>query len=263
MLKNVLIGRREGKVPSKFNIFAVLEDENLSIEEGAELMGISKTTLGRYMREGCSKGVADVIETFIFDNVENPEDYLFENRPYTPHRGGRKKGSKNKASKVIHISKEEYAKEKAEEIKAAEIKMKTPNVMKIQLKDFEEISEALINGETVYQENSPYSLKITNKFLMRYSNNKPIFMSPSIDLKESYYVLRAEKLPLQVGKTYYTKNKTEIVIFSYDENMEIFKGIALGSLNNWSYLYNEEGKLVDEHLQITNDDPYEIIGEKL
>lgn len=232
-MKNIWEGKTES---AKYNIKEFCKDQNMSIAEFAARLNLRPSTIYRSMEgKRLVKWTLEKINNLVEESTNFPETYLLSRVPYIISARGRKDGSKNKNSSVREISIEEYIEKKVEPQVVARKQIKTYLTN-------EEIFSALANGETVYQENSTYSYQMLVEsncsIVLKFRDNKPIFLNCAIDLSSSYYILKKEKLSINVGKKYRNKRGDEVTIFAQDDE-KLFKGVITGDCK--IYTYNSEG----------------------
>lgn len=264
-------------VRGKYNIWKLAEDEGISIKEIMSLLGCYPNKLRNYRITKVEKSFADKVEELVLSTTDYPEKYEFKNCPYIGSGKGRRLGIKNKNSSVKYITPIKTSFSSLKKIVNSnnieedtivntikEVPYKELKVKKIDLQDYMDILDALDNGNTVYQKDSNYSFIKYNGIIIRLNNDNPVFISPSIDLSQSYYTYKKEKIKLEIGKTYITEGNEKVVITGIADN---FKAIVL---NSTRYIdYTEEGEAIGckdlNSCQEILDDlkSYNILGEAI
>lgn len=277
-MPKIIKGKGHEKVKSKYNLAALADDYSIPMTEIAKDIGISYVSITRYLNGGVSPELNEEIEEWVLSTTDNPEEYLFAVKPYTPgnHRKGRKPGSKNKHSKVRNIPTEEYQEKKD----STPINMKQRKIIVSDLNTPEDIMDALINGKKVYTEDSSYYFQKVNKFIVKFSyNGGPVFLSPAIDLKAKYILKEEEPFEIKNGKTFITKGNELVTFFSCDNSMVCqskekgirVQGILYSAIMQGSGItlkYDTDGKSYCWDTEINSYVPmeitaYDLIGEKL
>lgn len=121
--------------------------------------------------------------------------------------------------------------------KALEIKNsnKTENV---HVDSVEDVINELKNGAEIFMEDSGYSFKLVDGFIVRYHNQQPISIGSPILCSEKYFVTKQIPLKLEVGRKYLTKNGGVATIFNKDG--DVFYGVINGNSN--TFIFSDKGK---------------------
>lgn len=265
------------KLRGKYNLWELAKDEGLTLTEIRNLIKIYSQDLMDYRSGFVSQKVYDKIEEFVLSATDNPEKYDFAICPYVPSGKGRRLGTTNKGSKVKHIpvisksfnelkqavGTSTYEKEEQIEkpLYKCQQQIKTP------LYDYQDILDILDSGQKVYQDNSSYSFEKYKNTIIRFSGDKPVFISPSLDLTQKYFYYKIPPLTLELNKTYVLKNKKKVLINYIDKEEGIYYAILLGE--QLYAKYSEDGRML--HLNsifncyTTVQDPeeYKILGEAI
>lgn len=240
-----------------YNLVQFAKDSKISTAELAEMIGIGYPTLIKHSsgQTETRKEIFDKIYEFLTKLTENPEKYSLENCPYEARKRSRNKNSKVKKYKPEEIKEYEI---KKEEIK---INYKVPGQKRIELKGPDEIANALIKGEIVYQNNTNFNYQIlANGVVLKSTKDTPLFLNATMDMTEAYYILEKEKIDLKEGLVYITKNNKEVIIINsgFDEFDNHPYKVAMLIGKNQLYIYSLDGKILDNE-----DKDLDILGEKL
>lgn len=136
-----------------------------------------------------------------------------------------------------YIKKETTQKETTQEVSTSQFidKMLSykPKTEKVYLEAAEDVMIELTNGSEIYVENSGYSFKLINNFIVRYHNNLPISIGSPILCSERYYVIRPIPIKLEIGKKYLTRTGLKVTIFNKTDDE--FYGVITGNSNVFSF----------------------------
>ena len=191
-----------------YNLKEFLKDQNIAVADFLNDLNIQTVTYYNYCRQkNLVKTTVEKINEYVLEHTDYPERYLLSEMPFVVRTF--KKSANNKI-RVVPI----------EEYKQSKLKYKEGELKRIPIESEYELSEELLQGKLVYQSNSPYSYQlIDEKFIVKYLGEKAIYFNPILDLTQEYYTLEKEILPLELGKTYITKNGKEVLIISINKNL--------------------------------------------
>jgi plasmid maintenance system antidote protein VapI len=114
--------------------------------------------------------------------------------------------------------------EKQETAQSLDIKRE---LERVELNEVEEVVDALLQGETVYVENSNHSLQLRQGFITRFSpSGKVISVNSPVIMEEFYYLLQPKKIQIELGGRYLTEHQEEVFIFKYVDGK--FYGVCKG-----------------------------------
>jgi len=253
---------RKEVVNSKYNLFEWGKREGLTNKDLVEYFDVKcATNLYNYRNNKLGAALIRKIDQIFENSVDNPEEYLWENCPFQPTKaGGRKKQAPVKHIKVKDLSLEEKQHYGIVDIQKKEFK--ALGRTRINLITVEDIFMTLAKGERIYQEDSSYSYQMLiengSSAIIKYRDNEPVFLSPSLDLAQSFYYYEKEQLQIQVGKTYISRNNEEVMIISGAGND--FKGVIIGNPTLLSY--NVNGIYQSDDLDNLKDNSKDLMGEK-
>lgn len=242
-----------------YNLVQFAKDNKISTVELAEMIGIGYPTLIKHSsgQTETRKEVFNKIYEFLTKLTENPEKYSLENCPYEARKKSRNKNSKVKNYKPEEIKEYETKKEESK----SKINYKVHGQKRIELEGPDEIADALIKGEIVYQDNTNFNYQIlANGIVLKSTKDIPLFLNATMDMSEAYYTLEKEKIDLKEGLVYITKNNKEVIIINsgFDEFDNHPYKVAMTVGKNQLYKYSLDGKILDEE-----DKDLDILGEKL
>lgn len=98
---------------------------------------------------------------------------------------------------------------------------------RVELNEVEDVVDALLQGETVYVENTNHSLQLKQGFITRFSpSGKVISINSPVIMEEFYYLLQPKKIQIALGGRYLTEHQEEVFIFKYVDGK--FYGVCKG-----------------------------------
>lgn len=111
---------------------------------------------------------------------------------------------------------------------------------RVELKEVEEVVDALLQGETVYVENTNHSLRLKQGFITRFSpSGKVISVNSPVIMEEFYYLLQPKKIQIALGGRYLTEHQEEVFIFKYVDGK--FYGVCKGHDMYYKFLPDGTG----------------------
>jgi len=240
-----------------YNLIQFAKDNKIATVELAEMIGIGYPTLIRYSSglTQTRKEICDKVYDFLTKLTENPEKYSLENCPYEPRKRSANKNSRVKKYKPEEIKEYETKKEETK------VNYKVHGQKRIDLEGPDDIADALIKGEIVYQDNTNFNYQIlSNGIVLKSNKDVPLFLNATMDMTEAYYILEKEKLDLKEGLVYITKNNKEVIIIEtrFDDVNKNFYKVAMLIGKSQLYKYDLEGNILDNV-----DKDLNILGEKL
>jgi transcriptional regulator with XRE-family HTH domain len=136
---------------------------------------------------------------------------------------------------------------------------KDPDVsfIKLKLDCLEDIMANLKVGNTVYNDEHKFYLKMEDGIIYKYIEDDKLFsINPLITLNEIYYIIDEAQLKLEVGKKYQTQDGRVAIIFAKTAS-DRYLGVFEGDCSVRSYpengITNNGDNLIKEYLEANND----------